>query len=204
MILTYKTIQKPLSYEIPKIKWSKFIWHILPVSSKEEAEEKLETIQKQHYQANHHCFAYRVGIRHHQDLFGNWLIDPERIYASDDGEPSGSASYPIKNVIKWAQLEDVLLVVTRYFGWIKLWIWWLVQAYTEASKEVIAHANIITKEVLEEINIEIEQAKVPEFLSHCSKENIKIISQNYTEKATFTVWVNVTKIEAFKEKRNLL
>lgn len=199
MHLTYKTILAPVSFEIPKIKWSKFIWHLLPITSKADAEAKLKSIQNQHHQANHNCFAYRAGIRHHQDLFGNWLVDPVRIYASDDGEPGWTATYPMKNVLAWAKLENVLLVVTRYFGWTKLWIWGLVQAYTETSKAVITQAKIITQEVVEEVKLEIEQAKVPKFLAYCSKENIKIISQDYQQKATFTLWVNVAEIDKFKK-----
>lgn len=198
-MLKYKTVAAPTSCEIPKIKWSRFIGHILPASTQEEAETELKKLQNFHHQATHNCSAYRVGIKAQQDLFGKRNIEPERIYASDDGEPSGTAAYPMKNTLAGEWLENVLLVITRYFGGTLLGVGGLVKAYTEATKAVIKKAKIIEKEVLENIPLQLEQAQVPEFLKTCSQKNIKILEQNYGEKADFEVAVNVMMVEEFRE-----
>jgi putative IMPACT (imprinted ancient) family translation regulator len=98
-VLTYKTISQPVSYEIPKIKGSKFIGHLFPITSKQDAEQQLKQIQNLHHQATHNCPSRRAGIHYHQDLFGTWLVDAVHIYSSDDGEPSGTAAYPMKNTL---------------------------------------------------------------------------------------------------------
>ena len=199
-MLTYKTIKSPVSFEIPKIKWSKFIGHLFPVISREDAEDKLKQVQKLHYQATHNCPSRRAGIRHHQDLFGTWLVDPLHIYSSDDGEPSWTAAYPMKNTLAGENLENILLVITRYFGGTMLGVGGLVKAYTDCSKAVIAKAEIIEKEVLEDISLQLNQEKVPEFLKFCSQENIKILEQDYSDIANFKIAVNVAFSQDFKQK----
>ena len=198
-MLKYKTVESPKAFEIPKIKWSRFIGHILPVSTKEEAEAELKKLQNFHHQATHNCPAYRVGIKAQKDLFGVRTIEPERIYASDDGEPSGTAAYPMKNTLAWEGLENVLVVITRYFGGTLLWVGGLVKAYTEATKAVIEKAKVIEKEVLEEVCLQLEQTQVPEFLKTCSQQKIKILEQNYGNMADFRVAVNVATSEEFKK-----
>ncbi|NOZ44028.1 MAG: YigZ family protein [bacterium] len=72
---------------------------MFPIETQEDFDQQLKTIQKQHHQANHHCFAYRRGIYVHQDLFGQRIVEAEKLYANDDGEPSGTASHPMKSVL---------------------------------------------------------------------------------------------------------
>jgi len=198
-MLTYKTIKSTVSFEIPKIKWSKFIGHLFPIISRADAESKLKQVQKQHYQATHNCPSRRAGLRHHQDLFGTRLVDSLHIYSSDDGEPSGTAAYPMKNTLAGEKLENILLVITRYFGWTMLGVWGLVKAYTDCSKAVIEKAEIIEKEVLEEIQLKIKQENVPEFLKFCRQKNIKISEQNYSDIADFKVSVNVAFAQEFRQ-----
>lgn len=71
----------------------------MPVETQEQAELELKKLQNFHHQATHNCPAYRVGVRAQQDLFGTRMIESERTYASDDGEPSGTAAYPMKNTL---------------------------------------------------------------------------------------------------------
>jgi putative IMPACT (imprinted ancient) family translation regulator len=72
-------------------------------------------MKKEYYDATHHCYAYRIGLHVHQDLFGTTLIDPQSSKANDDGEPTNTAGKPILSVLEGNQLHNVLLVVVRYF-----------------------------------------------------------------------------------------
>lgn len=197
--LKYKTIEKSISFEIPKIKWSKFIGHIFSVNSKEEAEVKLEKVRKEHYQATHNCYAFRVGLNIHKDLFGNTLIESKYIKASDDGEPGSTAAYPMKKVLLWEGLENVLLVATRYYGGTKLGIWGLIQAYTDVSKAVIKQANIIEVEITKKLEINFVYDNTSRIMSYVEKHWIKILKQDYDEHTTLLLEVNKWLIGKIKE-----
>ncbi len=113
------------------VKGSKFIGHIYPVASKEEAEETYAAVRKKFYDATHNCFAYR--------------IDEDTFRSSDDGEPSGTAGRPILQVLEGADLFEILCVVTRYFGGTKLGTGGLIRAYSEAAKEALKNVAIKEK-----------------------------------------------------------
>lgn len=197
--LSYKTVEKYISFEIPKIKGSKFIGHIFCVHSKEEAEEKLELIRKEHYKATHNCYAFRVGLNIHQDLFGNTLVESKYINASDDGEPGSTASHPMKKVLLGKWLENVLLVATRYYGGTKLGIWGLIQAYTDVSKAVIEKAKIIEVEITEKLEIDFVYDNTSQIMSYVGKNWIKILKQDYDEHTTLLLEVNKWLVEKIKE-----
>ena len=108
-----------------KIKGSRFIANIYPIQNKEEAEEHLNSLRKEHYDATHNCYAYILGS---QGL---------EYRANDDGEPNGSAGNPILFSIKKYKLSDVLLVVTRFYGGTKLGVGGLGRAYGGTAEEVI-------------------------------------------------------------------
>jgi len=99
----YLTVEAPLRAPEFKVKGSRFITDIIPVTSKEEIEHALTTIRKEFYDASHHCFAYRLGP-------GGLMLR-----AADDGEPTGTAGKPILLVLTSAKLTNTLIVVTRYF-----------------------------------------------------------------------------------------
>ena len=146
--LSYQTITQPVQYELPKVKWSRFIGHLFPVVTREETETRLAELQKKYYDATHNCYAYQTdGVRTQTDLFGTILYESIRVIENDDGEPRNTAWKPILSQIQWAALFDVLLVVTRYFGGTKLGIWWLIQAYGQCAKETIMRATIQEKEL---------------------------------------------------------
>ncbi|NOX90672.1 MAG: YigZ family protein [Calditrichaeota bacterium] len=110
------------------VKGSKFISHIFPAESKEEAETKYAQIKRRYHDATHNCFAYR--------------IDEHTFRYSDDGEPSGTAGKPILQVLDSAGLFEVLCVVTRYFGGTKLGTGGLIRAYGDAAKEALNQLKI--------------------------------------------------------------
>jgi uncharacterized YigZ family protein len=119
----YYTIAKPETTEI-KIKSSKFISSAFPVNSKENALLKLNEIKTNYFDATHNCFAYQL-----------WQDDLSK--ASDDGEPSGTAGKPILSAIKKYALNDIIVIVTRYFGGTKLGTGGLIRAYSEATETLL-------------------------------------------------------------------
>ncbi|HCO68625.1 MAG TPA: YigZ family protein, partial [Dysgonomonas sp.] len=116
-------------------KRSKFISYAIPVETVEDVKNELEKYRKEFYDARHICWAYMLG--------------PERkeFRANDDGEPSGTAGKPILGQINSNELTDVLILVIRYFGGIKLGTSGLIVAYREAALEAIKNAEIIEKTV---------------------------------------------------------
>lgn len=129
-----KTIKENVTAQIVEKK-SKFIANLCYVNSVEEAETILKQIRKQHYDARHHCYAYRIE-------------EKERTIekASDDGEPSGTAGPPMLNLLQKQELTNVIVVVTRYFGGILLGTGGLVRAYTQCAKNAIDNASVVEQE----------------------------------------------------------
>ena len=146
--LIYRTIIDEFHYEIPKIKWSRFLTYFFPCENKENVEISLGKIKKEHFSATHHCSAYRLWIQVHEDLFWNILIDPKISKANDDGEPTNTAWKPILNILEWEKLLNVLAIVVRYFWWTLLWVGGLIQAYTKATKDAVVNCKIVEKEIL--------------------------------------------------------
>lgn len=114
-----------------KVRGSRFIATAIPISSREEISDVLEQIRKEFWDASHHCYAYQLSP------------DGADYRFFDDGEPSGSAGKPILLVLQRAELFDVLLVVTRYFGGTKLGVGGLARAYGEAAQESVSEATLI-------------------------------------------------------------
>jgi len=112
---------------------SRFIAQAYPVESEEQVKDIVDRLRKEYHDARHHCFAYRLGL------------DGSRWRASDDGEPSGSAGRPILGQIDSAGLSDILVVVIRYFGGIKLGIPGLIRAYKTSTSDALAHATVVEK-----------------------------------------------------------
>ena len=170
----FKTIENNAMAEIEE-KRSKFIANLYYVQSVEEAESKIKEIKKKYYYARHNCYAY--------------IIKEEVITkkSSDDGEPSGTAGSPILNVLEKNNLINVLLIVTRYFGGILLGTGGLVRAYTEAAVKVIETAKIIERQNGYEAEIVIEYQDIDKFNYYCEKNNIKIISSDYTDNVKYII-----------------
>jgi uncharacterized YigZ family protein len=126
----YITVKRSVKTEITT-KGSRFIARLIPVTSKLEAEDMYNDVKKEHYNATHNCFAYR--------------IDTNIFRYSDDGEPFGTAGRPILRALDGKQLKEALCVVTRYFGGVKLGTGGLIRAYTQSAQEVISAATFLTK-----------------------------------------------------------
>ena len=118
---------------------SKFLAYAYPVRTEEEIREHLDALRKRHFDATHHCYAWRLGPR------------GERYRTNDDGEPSGTAGKPILGQLLSAEVTDCLIVVVRYFGGTKLGVPGLIAAYREAAAEAFAAATVVERTVDREI-----------------------------------------------------
>ena len=163
---TYKTIAAP-SQAVYTEKRSKFLAFALPVRSAEEIKAQLEKYQKEYYDARHVCYAYMLG--------------PQRteFRANDNGEPSGTAGKPILGQINSNGLTDVLVVVVRYFGGIKLGTSGLIVAYRAAAAEALAGAEVIEKTVDEEVEVRFEYPFMNDVMRIVKEEEPEIVFQAY-------------------------
>ena len=130
-----------------KDKGSRFIAFALPVSSEEEVKEAVEQARKKYHDARHVCYAYRIGADGLAAGLGGTGLLTGKWRMNDDGEPSGSAGRPILGQIDSYGLSDILIIVVRYFGGIKLGIPGLINAYRSAAADALSQAQIIEKTV---------------------------------------------------------
>ena len=163
---TYRTITA-LSEGIYTEKRSKFIAIALPVRTLEEVKQHLETYQKKYYDARHVCYAYMLG---HERL---------NFRANDNGEPSGTAGKPILGQINTNELTDILIIVVRYFGGIKLGTSGLIVAYKAAAAEAISNATIIEKTVDDDVTVAFEYPFMNDIMRIVKEEEPEILEQSY-------------------------
>jgi uncharacterized YigZ family protein len=162
----YKTINSP-GYGEFRDRGSKFLAHIFPIVNGDEAGNALEEIRKLHGKANHHCFAWRIGL------------DGLKYRANDDGEPSGTAGKPILGQIDSYGLTNVLIVVTRYFGGTLLGTSGLINAYRAAAAAAIDHAGVIEKELSDYFVFYCDYSKMPLIMDAAKKYDLPIIKQSF-------------------------
>lgn len=163
---TYKTIIG-VAEGIYTEKRSKFIAIAIPVHTVEEIKQHLDIYQKKYYDARHVCYAYMLG--HERKDFR----------ANDNGEPSGTAGKPILGQINSNGLTDILIVVVRYFGGIKLGTSGLIVAYKAAAAEAIANATIIEKTMDDEIAVAFEYPFMNDVMRIVKEEEPEILEQSY-------------------------
>jgi uncharacterized YigZ family protein len=177
------------SHGVFRDKASKFLSVAIPVVSEEEVKINLERLRKSYYDANHHCYAYRLG-------FENQLYR-----SNDDGEPSGSAGKPIYGQILSVGLSDILVVVTRYFGGTKLGIPGLIHAYRTAAREALDQAIIIEKIIMVQFCVTFEYQMMNEIMRILKEEGAKILHQNATSKCEINF--QIRKSQAFKTENRM-
>lgn len=131
---SYFTIAAPVE-TLYKIKSSKFLTYAYPIEGEEEVAPILETLRKRHYDATHHCYAWRLGAM------------GERSRANDDGEPSSTAGKPILGQMLSREITNCLIVVVRYFGGTKLGVSGLIEAYRDSAAEAIDAAEVVERTV---------------------------------------------------------
>lgn len=148
-------------------KRSKFIAIAIPVRTIEEIKLHLDSYQKKYYDARHVCYAYMLG--HERKNFR----------ANDNGEPSGTAGKPILGQINSNELTDILIIVIRYFGGIKLGTSGLIVAYKAAAAEAIAAATVIEKTVDEDVTVSFEYPFMNDIMRIVKEEEPMILEQSY-------------------------
>lgn len=184
MELVFKTLKQQASAEIV-IKKSRFIGHAKPAESEEEALAFIASIKKEHWNATHNCSAYCVGQRN------------EFQKQSDDGEPSGTAGKPILEVLRHQDLRNTVVVVTRYFGGIKLGAGGLIRAYTEGATAALAAAIPVFRVLHQRVSVEIDytlQGKVDHALRN---KDVLIEDTQFTDKVTYHCLPFVQNVETF-------
>lgn len=163
---TYKTIEGQ-SEAIYTEKRSKFIAIAIPVRTLTEVKAHLEEYQKKYYDARHVCYAYMLGA------------ERKEFRANDNGEPSGTAGKPILGQINSNELTDILIIVVRYFGGIKLGTSGLIVAYRTAAAQAIAEAIIIEKTVDQDVKIVFEYPFMNDVMRIVKEEAPEILEQSY-------------------------
>lgn len=161
-------------YEISR---SRFIAYLERVSSEAAAIEFIAKIKKRHWDARHHCYAYIIGEKSNVQK------------ADDNGEPSGTAGKPMLEVLKKNELTDTIVVVTRYFGGIKLGAGGLIRAYGTAVTTALGIAEIVEKAVFTRVSITIDYSLLGTLENNLHLENYIIETKEFTDKVTLIVLV---------------
>ncbi len=165
---TYYTIEAEAEGLYSQLR-SKFIGFVIPVESEEVALAKVAEIKAKYYDARHHCWAYRLGK------------EGERFRSNDDGEPSGTAGKPILGQLVSADLTNVLAVVVRYFGGVKLGTSGLIEAYREATIEAIANAERKTCILEDKIEVSFGYELMGEVMRYIKEAEGNIYLQDFQE-----------------------
>lgn len=162
---TYKTIANPTEEILFKEKSSKFYGYAFPVYNEEEIKKHLDNLRKKHPGAVHFCYAYQIGT--------------EKITyrANDDGEPSNSAGAPIYGQIQSLGLTNILIVIVRFFGGIKLGVGGLIVAYKTAAQMSLENAEIIEKTINIHYSISFDYKNMNKVMRIIKEKNLEIISQ---------------------------
>ena len=181
---TYKSIAAP-SDGLYKELGSRFIASAWPVETEEEVKAVVDGLKKKYHDARHHCYAYRLGL------------DGGRFRANDDGEPSGSAGRPILGQIDSAGLSDVLVVVVRYFGGIKLGIPGLIRAYKSATADALTQAQAIEKVAGEHWRLDFDYLSMNAVMKAVKDLGLPQKDQQFGERCTMTVRVRLSSTEDF-------
>lgn len=171
---SFRTISQP-SEGIYTEKRSKFLAFAIPVENVEEIKDIVAQYQKKYYDARHVCYAYMLGA------------ERTEFRANDNGEPSGTAGKPILGQINSNELTNILIIVVRYFGGIKLGTSGLIVAYKQAAAEAIAAAEIIEKTVDTDITFLFEYPFMNDVMRIVKEENPQIVNQGYDSDCSMTL-----------------
>lgn len=181
---TYKTIDNPGEETLFKEKNSKFFGYAFPVKNEDEVKTILEQVKKQHYSARHWCYAFQTGTG-------------KNIYfrANDDGEPSNSAGMPIYGQIQSFDVTDILVVVVRYFGGVKLGVGGLIQSYKTSAQLALEASEIIEKTIDAEYIVQCEYKDLNKVMRVIKEKNINVIQQQMELNCIFYIAVRLQEAE---------
>ncbi len=162
---TYNTIVKPSEEVLFKDKNSKFYGYAFPVEHEDDLVPLLEGLKNQHHRARHWCYAYQIGT------------ETIRFRANDDGEPNNSAGQPIYGQIQSFKLTNILIVVVRYFGGVKLGIGGLINAYKTTAQMALEASKIIRKTINKEFLITFDYKNMNTVMRVIKEKQLKIVNQ---------------------------
>ncbi len=162
---TYKTIEISVENILFKEKNSKFFGYAYPVTSELEVKKHLDQLKADHFSARHWCYAYQIGT------------EKIKFRANDDGEPSNSAGMPIYGQIQSFEITNVLVVVVRYFGGVKLGVGGLISAYKTTAQLTLDEANIIEKTIDKQFKITFDYKNMNKVMRIIKEKNIQIVHQ---------------------------
>lgn len=186
--MNFKTIMKEAEVE-EYIEKSRFIGYAKPVKTEEEAIEFIEVIKKKHRDATHNVPVYLIGAK----------FDVQRY--SDDGEPSGTAGVPILSMLKNEGITDIAIVVTRYFGGIKLGTGGLVRAYTSSAKNALSEADVVDMVTYKIVELNFDYTLHGSILNFISTNSEYIIKDTeFTDKVLMKICVEEPSLDGFLEK----
>ena len=172
---TYKTIEKRSEEILFKEKNSKFYGYAFPVTSEEEIKNHLDSLRKQHHGAVHFCYAFQLGT------------DKIQYRANDDGEPSNSAGMPIYGQIQSFGITNVLVVVVRFFGGVKLGVGGLISAYRTAAQMALEESQIIEKTIDVSFEISFDYKNMNKVMRVIKEKNLEIVSQEMNESCKIVI-----------------
>ena len=169
-------------------KRSKFLAFAIPVLTLDDVKREVEAYQKKYYDARHVCYAYRLGER--RELFR----------ANDNGEPSGTAGKPILGQIDSRELTNILVIVVRYFGGIKLGTSGLIVAYKAAAAEALDAIEHIEKTINEEITLKFSYPLLNDVLRIVKEENPRIVEQIFDNECVVKLSIRLSRMPRLRER----
>ncbi len=183
---SYLTIAASIRAEI-KVERSRFIATATPVDSKATAEAAYEQIRKEFHDATHNCLAYQLGM------------EPSVIFRySDDGEPSGTAGKPIYDAILGRDLTDIMIVVTRYFGGIKLGTGGLGRAYRDAAAAVLDNASVVERFLMQDFKLRFAHEQISAVMKLLSDFGLKPLDTIYGDDVLLAAAIRRGQFEIFR------
>lgn len=186
----YKTLLKPSEEVLFKEKNSKFFGYAFPITSENEAKDHIEVLKKQHHAARHWCYAYQLGLEEH-----------ELIYRThDDGEPSNSAGMPIYGQIQSFELTNVLIVVVRYFGGVKLGVGGLISAYRTAAQMALENSVVVEKTIDFNLSLKFGYPLLNTVMRVVKEEALTIASQEMEMSCNLVLTVRKNDLQKIKNR----
>lgn len=179
---TYKTIETSIENILYKEKSSKFFGYAYPVANEDDVKQIIETLKKEHHTARHWCYAYQLGT------------ETITYRANDDGEPSNSAGMPIYGQIQSFSVTNILIVVVRYFGGIKLGVGGLISAYRTTAQLTLENATILEKTINKTYCITFDYKNMNTVMRIIKEKNLEVINQKL--ELNCNVFISVRKKEA--------
>ncbi len=184
---TYKTILKATEETLFKDKNSKFYGYAFPVSNEESVKKSIEILKKKHHSARHWCYAYKIGTEN------------VKYRANDDGEPNNSAGMPIYGQIQSYELTNVLIVVVRYFGGVKLGVGGLINAYKTSAQLSLEVSKIVERTINVVYLITFDYINMNKVMRLIKEHQLKIIDQKLELNCQITISVRKGDCKKIKQ-----